>query len=272
MAKLVVWLCRLMVVTIAARVFLYSLHHSQEELTTQIEHERFVCGKHKTGVKVVKAESLDDGRPVPAGCVSTSGKKWNAGGDSFKMCLHPPPDVISDKIRAVGMWERVFIDRFKGQIARLGANGLVIDIGANLGEYGLLAAQMGRHAIMIEPMNTNANRIEASIGANNWERDPTRRDHIRVVRGAVGCSEFLRLSVNPTNKGGSSTTVQPISSSSKAGNEIADYLKTADMALDHSFVHCVALDSFDELELIPPTAMKDGMLLKVGNVNRYFSH
>jgi len=59
---------------------------------------------------------------------------------------------------------------------------VVLDIGANSGFYGLLAAAMGCRVIFFEPQPYCTWMIEQSIVANGW----TTNKRLSIVRGAVG--------------------------------------------------------------------------------------
>ena len=78
---------------------------------------------------------------------------------------------------------------------------LLCHTGANLGEYGLLAAKMGRHSIMVEPMPANAIKVEQSIGANAWTvadssaagAGTVPEGRVHLVHGAISCTPVLHI-------------------------------------------------------------------------------
>ena len=78
----------------------------------------------------------------------------------------------------------------------------VIDIGANLGLYSLIAAAMGRKTISVEPLQTNINHFHKSVKMNNFE------NKISLLTNAVSNQrEKVHFKLYPTNQGG--TTMLP---------------------------------------------------------------
>ena len=73
----------------------------------------------------------------------------------------------------------------------------VIDIGANLGLYSLIAAAMGRKTISVEPLQTNINHFHKSVKMNNFE------NKISLLTNAVSNQRAkVHFKLNPTNQGG----------------------------------------------------------------------
>ena len=50
------------------------------------------------------------------------------------------------------------------------ADGLVVDVGANIGYFTLMAAAMGHRVVAFEPMNRNAAKLQSSIARNGFQR------------------------------------------------------------------------------------------------------
>ena len=72
----------------------------------------------------------------------------------------------------------------------------VIDIGANLGLYSLIAAAMGRKVISVEPLQTNINRFHKSVKVNKFE------DRITLITNAVSNKRSkVYLKTNRINHG-----------------------------------------------------------------------
>jgi predicted lipase len=71
-----------------------------------------------------------------------------------KICIHDPKydNHISAQIVQTGLWEPVNVRSFLKQLAEL-PDANVVDIGANIGLYSLLAAKMNRSVIAIEPLH-----------------------------------------------------------------------------------------------------------------------
>ena len=75
----------------------------------------------------------------------------------------------------------------------------VIDIGANLGQYSLTAAAMGRQVISAEPLDDNIQHFHKSIKVNKFE------DRISLVTNAVSNKrERVYFKLYSDNKGGTS--------------------------------------------------------------------
>lgn len=83
---------------------------------------------------------------------------------STHVCLHPTDiDVhVSLHLRGDGLWEPHIVRTFQNllyQDPQLG----VYDIGANIGQYTLLAAAMGRKVVAVEPYLPNLRRLHKGI-------------------------------------------------------------------------------------------------------------
>ena len=68
----------------------------------------------------------------------------------------------------------------------------LIDLGANMGYYSLIAAGMGRNVIAVEPLSSNVQRLQRSVQVNNFT------DRIQILRNAV--SDKRSLTVISKNK------------------------------------------------------------------------
>ena len=78
-------------------------------------------------------------------------------------CAHVSADVLSD-----GVWEPYKSARF-AKLLGARAPGLVVDVGANIGWYALLAAHLGHGVVAFEPAAYNAELLRASAWANGVE-------------------------------------------------------------------------------------------------------
>ena len=76
----------------------------------------------------------------------------------------------------------------------------VLDLGANLGYFAILAAAMGHHVIALEPMPHNFRLLEASTALNQFGA------RVRLINKAGGPTDDLpplQICANPTNQGDS---------------------------------------------------------------------
>jgi len=69
----------------------------------------------------------------------------------------------------------------------------VIDIGANLGLYTLLATKYDRHVIAVEPLYDSLIRLHKSIQINDVQH------HVTLVANAIG-TKHERLTLNIVDK------------------------------------------------------------------------
>ena len=83
------------------------------------------------------------------------------------------------------------------KVLTLYRNSTVIDIGAHIGYYSLLAAAMGHSAVAIEPLNTNSDLLQMSAHLNNFSQDVT------LLKNAVyDRRTYATLTSNKDNQGG----------------------------------------------------------------------
>ena len=77
---------------------------------------------------------------------------------------------------------------------------LVIDIGAQIGQFTLFAAKLGHHVICVEPFIDNVVRLHKAIGKESLQ------DRVTLVQNAIfnKRNQIKMLSRNPTNIGGQS--------------------------------------------------------------------
>ncbi|KAK2153885.1 hypothetical protein LSH36_282g03048 [Paralvinella palmiformis] len=123
---------------------------------------------------------------------------------STPICLYPDEmDVhISRHLREEGIWEPHIVDHFQ-KVLSLDSEMVVIDIGANIGQYTLIAASMGHRVIAVEPYANNIKHLQkaAQIGGL--------LDKITVLQNAISDSRkkyFLKLW--PDNQGGVSLVME----------------------------------------------------------------
>lgn len=99
---------------------------------------------------------------------------------SVTVCLHSQwhDKFISHDLEDTGQWEPQVADDFL-EMLRRDRNAGVLDVGANIGYYTLLAAKLGHKAVAVEPLVDNILRIHRSAQIEQLF------DKITVVRNAV---------------------------------------------------------------------------------------
>ena len=87
------------------------------------------------------------------------------------VCLHPDAEDVhvSRHLREDGLWEPHIVRLLQNLLFQNPDLGL-IDIGANIGQYSLLAATMGRRVVAVEPHPPNLRRLHKAIKINNVEQ------------------------------------------------------------------------------------------------------
>jgi len=111
-----------------------------------------------------------------------------------RICIYDPQhdEHVSGQLNDHGKWEPVVVRSFLRLLRSL-PNTHVIDIGANLGLYTLLATQYDRHVIAVEPLYDSLIRLHKSIQLNDVQH------HVTVVANAIGI-KHERLSLNVVDK------------------------------------------------------------------------
>ena len=111
---------------------------------------------------------------------------------------------VSYNIKTRGAWEPGLVRSVVNLLAdaRLKhpafPHGLVMDMGANLGQYSLAAAAMGFYSIVIEPIPEHVEMIARSVVMNGLE------SRAFLFRNALSSSRHTqRFTVDASNKGGS---------------------------------------------------------------------
>jgi FkbM family methyltransferase len=97
---------------------------------------------------------------------------------AFKICLRPAVenDFISNIIKGSGIWEPINTARIvnlftlqKSSTTSDPKKKFVVDIGAHLGWYTLLAASHGFSVVAFEPLRAQRERLQASVLLNGFE-------------------------------------------------------------------------------------------------------
>ncbi|XP_064617242.1 uncharacterized protein LOC135481335 [Liolophura sinensis] len=97
-----------------------------------------------------------------------------------KICIYPPNEdaIISRSLLFNGTWDEDTLEDFKVALTSDSELGL-IDIGANLGTYSLVAASMGRPVVAVEANHFTAIRMKRSVEINNF------RDRVSIIQAAI---------------------------------------------------------------------------------------
>nr|KAI8765115.1 hypothetical protein BgiMline_002785 [Biomphalaria glabrata] len=117
---------------------------------------------------------------------------------SFTACLYPPEkDVfISRSLLTSGLWEPYITKAFSVALERF-PQATVVDVGANIGYYSLLASATGHRVVALEPQDENIKRFLAGVRAEPWQ------DNIVLLANALSDRHWnVSLSTNEDNQGG----------------------------------------------------------------------
>lgn len=117
---------------------------------------------------------------------------------SFPICVyHTQQDIyISAALISCGVWEPYMTKVYQVAL-RKHPQAVVIDIGANIGYYTLMAVKMGHTVIAVEPSLQNVNRLKKGAQMN------VLTDKIHLLKNALAKTHRnLTLSVNSNNQGG----------------------------------------------------------------------
>jgi FkbM family methyltransferase len=113
------------------------------------------------------------------------------------VCLYPlHKDIyVSASLANYGTWEAGMVQQYQRWLEEHPGSG-VIDVGANLGVYSLVAAAMGRHIVSVEPNIENVHRYHKAI------RQGQLQDRIVLLQNAVGDSAGVAKIVYSGNNQG----------------------------------------------------------------------
>lgn len=75
---------------------------------------------------------------------------------------------VSASVHHGKTWDPYIWDVFV-RVLETGSEHIVVDIGANLGYFSLMAASMGARVIAFEPMNRNMGKLASSVARNGFE-------------------------------------------------------------------------------------------------------
>ena len=89
----------------------------------------------------------------------------------IKICIYAnnsDDQFVSRAIRQGNVWESRLVDVIMGVLKRSNQLGL-IDVGANVGQYSLIAAKMGHRVVAVEALKRHVDMIHMSAQLNNVE-------------------------------------------------------------------------------------------------------
>ncbi|CAD5116291.1 DgyrCDS5197 [Dimorphilus gyrociliatus] len=98
----------------------------------------------------------------------------------FSICVYEASrdKYISASLRGTGVWEKRMSKRLLKALS-FKKNSILIDIGANIGYFTLLAANFGHNVIAVEPNLESARRLSVSVALNGFHSNVT------IVRNAL---------------------------------------------------------------------------------------
>lgn len=149
--------------------------------------------------------------------------------------VHAQGDIVSNHIKKQGYWDGGLTEVVSAVLASKKQPQTIVDFGANVGWFSLLAVSKGHQSIAIEPMSSNRGALLQSISLNNYD------DSIELVSAALGdgspdspTSLCIQPRVLGSNIGNGQTTVnidgcgevvQVRTLSSIIGNRKVDFVK-----------------------------------------------
>ncbi|CAF0835153.1 unnamed protein product [Brachionus calyciflorus] len=120
---------------------------------------------------------------------------------STTLCVHDlnRDENVSAFIWRDGVWERHIIKHFLDYIKK-NPDWLVLDVGAQIGQYSLFAAKMGRDVVCVEPFYENILRIHKAAFSENLS------SRITLIKNALSNkrNEVKKLKAESRNIGGQS--------------------------------------------------------------------
>ncbi|CAF0944962.1 unnamed protein product [Brachionus calyciflorus] len=169
-----------------------------------------------------------------------------------KLCIYDPKydKQISEQIKTNGLWEPTNVRSFMKLLNEV-KDANVIDLGANIGLYSLLAAKLNRTVISIEPVHENLNRIHKAalleqvqtniIGLVNAVSNERKQLTITILDNNIGGS-FVR-DYEGINAGSSS---QSVIVNSIIFDDVLEVIKTkVDLNVTRKFVLKIDIEAYE---------------------------
>lgn len=132
-----------------------------------------------------------------------------------RLCIHDPKydKQISEQIKSTGLWEPVNVRSFMRLLNEV-KDANVLDIGANIGLYSLLAAKLNRTVISIEPVHENLNRIHKAATL-----EQVQSNIIGLVNAVSNERKQVTITILDSNMGGSYVRDDMVNASEDANYE-----------------------------------------------------
>lgn len=114
----------------------------------------------------------------------------------FWINTHDPHNediYISGSAHAKRIWDIYIWDTIVRIAKPAQNNSLIIDVGANIGYFSLMAASLGHSVIAFEPMEKNLRRFVSSIDRNGF------KEQIKVFRHALSSVACQQVNMQPTH-------------------------------------------------------------------------
>ena len=114
---------------------------------------------------------------------------------SYKQCIHPYEDVVSDILRRRGYWVdclfpvRLWFRYFAKIYPAAVSNAVFVDAGANIGSCSLSMLSYGIRTVALEPVPTNLLYLQRSIAFNKDKRANMFEKNLQLFPVAVGSSK-----------------------------------------------------------------------------------
>ena len=110
------------------------------------------------------------------------------------LCIHDlDKDVwLSQQIHYNGIWERNVVEKWISYV-QMYKDCFVLDIGANIGQYTMFAAKIGRDVVSVEPFDENIFRIQKAAQLENLQNKITMIKNVITDKP----NELRMLSRNP---------------------------------------------------------------------------
>lgn len=121
-------------------------------------------------------------------------------------------------------WDRYVWDLFIAVFKRHPSPAVVVDVGANIGYFSLMAASMGHKVYSFEPMNRNVAKLQSSILKNHLEHK------ITLIQNAV------------TYDSTGSVTLRATHESNQGNGMIMPDVASMSGALGQDYAHTIRLD------------------------------
>ena len=110
--------------------------------------------------------------------------------NNIYMCTHSKDDLISGELINNGIWEEKITEKYIRLLNKLDKNDLILDVGANLGYYSIIAASHGYEVYAFEPFEKNYDKFYSSILLNSYHKN------IKLFKNIVSNKSHEKKSLN----------------------------------------------------------------------------